>query len=221
MKTSQSGSLPSWLKGLPWGHELFNSLEMGASQPGQQRGGSCPSKGKLLPVMTFSSAYFPFCSSNLVKPKAWLHVSLDAAKLIWGRRVGGRQKEHRRVWGLLVDIYSDRQGAEKLRSPGALPLQGCALRLPPSWILPKCAAQQSLWKRESHQLFSTVPIQEHSLVLGASTSFPGTGSSKADSLNLCLLQILNGVSSWAVTSREVCYMCLVDCVLYHTLKFTS
>lgn len=60
MKTGLSGNLPSWLELLPLGHELFNSLEMGASQPGQQRGGSWPCKGKLLPVMTF----FHLCISH-------------------------------------------------------------------------------------------------------------------------------------------------------------
>lgn len=216
MKTSQSGSVPSWLKWLPWGHELFNSLEMGVSQPGQQRGGSCPSKGKLLPVMTFFHLHIshsapaislnpkPGCMSRSMLPNssergggrqaegAWRSLRFAGWYLVMGKE--------QRSWGALelcpsrdvesaMDIVKVCSPAEPVRE-----------EKPP--VLLHCANPRALFG-----LWSLNQLSWHWELKG-----------KFLFKSLHLLQILKGVSSWAVTSREVCYKCLVDCVLYHTLK---
>ena len=59
-----------------------------------------------------SSVYFPFCYSVPLKPKAWLHVSFDAVKFIWGGGLRGRQEKAKGVGCLLAGIHDGRQKGE-------------------------------------------------------------------------------------------------------------
>lgn len=59
-----------------------------------------------------SSVYFPFCYCIPVKPKAWLHVSFDAAKFVWGGGLRGRQEKAKGVGCLLAGIPDGRQKGE-------------------------------------------------------------------------------------------------------------
>lgn len=96
-----------------WDVRFFNSLEMGASQPGQQHEGSSPWTGKWLPVMTF----FHLCISHSVtafhlspKPGYISHLMLPNSSGEEGWEAGRRK--HKGVECLLAGIHDGRQKGE-------------------------------------------------------------------------------------------------------------
>lgn len=224
IKTSQSGSLPSWLKWLPLGHELFNSLEMGVSQPGQQCAGLCPSKGKLLPVMTFFhlhiSHYAPAIQLN-PKPGSMSHLMLPNSSKGGGWEAGSRSIEEFEVCWLVFTVIGKEQ-----RSWGALescPSRDLESRLPPAMDIVKVCSPAEPVKEEKPPVLLHCANPRALFGLWSLNQLSWHWELKGRFLfkSLYLLQILKGVSSWAVTSREVCNICLVYCMFHHTLKYTS
>lgn len=107
------------------------------------------------------------------------------------------------------------------RSWGALPFQGCGVKAAPSHG--DCQSPTEPVKEEKPLVLLHCANPRTLFGLWGLNQFSWHWELKGRFLfkSLHLLQILNGVSSWAVTSREVCCICLVDCMLYHTLKYTS
>lgn len=108
MKTSLSGNLPSWFKRLPLGHGVFTSLERGGSQPGQQREASYPSKGKLLPVLTFFHLHISHSATAISlspKPGYMSHFMLPNS-LEGGRGRGRKAEESIKEWGVCWLVFT-------------------------------------------------------------------------------------------------------------------